>query len=147
MAQLPNVFKASEHEKMSSNFEPLPAGWYLAEIVKSEILETKAKNGNKYIKLRFKIIDGKFENRLVFNNLNIINSNSIAEEIAKKELATISEICEEDEIDDTDQLHNIPMGIRLTIREATASYPASNEIKEYCSEADFSSKDSASNPF
>lgn len=148
MAELPSVFNAANNEKMGS-FEPIPAGWYSAEIIRSEMMDTKAKNGNKYLKLRFKILDGDYEGRYVFNNLNLINQNQQAVEIAKKELASICESCEVDEISDSEELHNVPIGIRLTIREANAQWPASNEIKEYCSEADLSGKHASddSSPF
>lgn len=129
MAMLPSVFNAKDSEKMT-DFTPLQPGWYEAEIVKSSIVDTKAGTG-KYIKLQFKTTyNGK--PRFVFTNLNIINPNPIAEEIAKKELATICEACGVDEIEDTADLHNIQIGIRITIKPATAQWPAGNEIKSYC---------------
>ena len=50
MAMLPSVFNTDDHEEMTG-FEPLPVGVYLAEIVKSELKDTKAKDG-KYLSLQ-----------------------------------------------------------------------------------------------
>ena len=47
MALLPNKFNASKGEKLGS-FTAIPAGTYLAQIVKSEMKDTKNRDG-KYL--------------------------------------------------------------------------------------------------
>lgn len=137
MALLPNVFVPEEAESME--FTVLPAGWYPAEIVKSELKDTKLKDG-KYIALKFRItedveIDGeevKSEGRFVFTNLNIINKNETAVRIAQSDLKAICEsIGFEGELEDTVDLHDQDMMIKLTVKPETSEWPAKNEIKGY----------------
>lgn len=129
MAQLPGAFNAKETEKLG-DFSAIPAGDYLAQIEKSELKDTKAGDG-QYIKLHFKVLDGEFSGRWLWTNLNIINKNPVAQEIAEKTLATISEICGQDVVTDTEVLHGCPMIVRVVKREATAQYAEQNDIKGY----------------
>lgn len=50
------------------NFEPIPAGKYLAKLVSAK-LDTFSKSGVKHIKLAFEIIGGNFSGRLLFQNM------------------------------------------------------------------------------
>jgi hypothetical protein len=147
MAMLPDVFNAKEEEKMGS-FEPIPAGWYMASITKSELKNNKAGTG-QYLALQFKIIDGEFAKRLAFTNLNLVHSNSQTVEIARKELASICEAAGIEELEDSSELHGIPMGIRLIIKPGDANWPAKNEIKGYRSEEEQEAKasDEDDSPF
>ena len=138
MAMLPEVFNAKDSEKMSG-FEPLPKGWYLAEIVKTEMKDTKAGTG-KYLTCQFKVLEPEeFAKRYVFNLMNLVNPNQVAVEIAQKELASLCEACGLDEIEDSTELHGIPIGIQLKIKPGDANYAAKNEIKQYCAESDIPS--------
>ena len=130
MAMLPNVFNSEGKEKMG--FSVLPAGWYEAEIVKSEVKDTKAGTG-KYLMLQFKIINhDEYNGRFIFTNLNLVNPNQTAVQIAEKELATICDACGTNVIEDSAELHDIPLGVKLTVKAETAQWPAKNEIKGYC---------------
>lgn len=136
MAKLPSQFNHEEHEKIG-DFTPIPRGEYLAQVVESEIKMTKkAKESGKpadgqFISLKFKIIQGESEGRILFTNLNIINPNQQAVEIANRELATICEAMGLGPIDETEELHGIPVVIRVEVSPETASQPARNEIKGY----------------
>lgn len=144
MAQLPDVFNAKDNEKMGG-FEPIPAGWYLAEITKSEMKDTKAGTG-KYLTCQLKVLDGEFKGRYLFNLLNLINPNQVAVEIAQKELASMCEACGLDEIEDSTELHGIAMAVRVKIKPADANYPAKNEIAAYKVEAEMPESE-GDNPF
>lgn len=133
MAQLPSAFNAQKAEKMN-DFSPIPEGDYIAQIVKSELKKCKptAKDpSGQYIQLQFKIIQGESAGRLLFTNLNIINKNPQAVEIAYKELATIAEACGKPVVQDTQELHGIPMTIKVGLTAATPQRPPQNEIKFY----------------
>lgn len=134
MALLPNVFIPEEAK--SSGFNPIPAGWYEAEITKSELKTTKDKQG-KYIAITFKVLDGEHTDRLIFTNLNIVNKSDIAVRIAQGDLKAICEgVGFEGELEDTEDLHNIPLAIKVSEKPETAQWPAKNEIKGYKSLAD-----------
>jgi len=135
MAQLPSVFNTSDHEEMGE-FTPVPEFIYEAEIAKSELKTTRDKTG-QYLSLQFKILDEdsddhKVNGRYIFKNLNLVNKNQQAVDIAKRELKSICVACGIDgELDDSVDLHNIPMYIRVAVKEATAEWPAGNDIKKY----------------
>lgn len=137
MALLPNVFVPEEAESME--FEVLPGGWYPAELVKSELKTTKDKTG-KYLAFKFKITDDveingeevKSSGRFVFTNLNIVNKNETAVKIAMSDLKAICEsVGFEGELEDTTDLHDQEMYIKLTVKPETSEWPAKNEIKGY----------------
>jgi len=129
MAILPNVFVPEEAE--DNPFAPIAAGWYLAEIIKSELKDTKDKTG-KYISFSFKIIDGDHKDRLIFTNLNIINKSDVAVKIARSDLKAICEaVGLEGDLEDTIDLHNIPLMIKVSIKPESPQWPARNELKNF----------------
>lgn len=129
MAILPDVFNSNDHK----GFEPVPAGWYEASISKSEMKTSKS--GSKYVALTFKIEGGEHDGRLVFNNLNLYHPNKQAAEIAQRELAAICNAVGVESIEDTLDLHNIPMGILIDIQEQ-AGWPPSNRVRRVCASSD-----------
>ena len=133
MALLPSVFVPEEAEDMQ--FTVLKSGWYPAELVKSTLKDTRNKDG-KYLEFQFKIIedanDEKSEGRFVFANLNIVNKNETAVKIAHSDLKAICEaVGFEGDLEDTVDLHNIPLMINVKLKPETPDWPAKNEIKGY----------------
>lgn len=136
MAMLPGVFIPEDAE--DSSFDPIPASWYEAEIKKSEIKKTKDGNG-QYLSLKFEVIEGDRAGRFVFTNLNVVNKSEVAVKIARSDLKKIcSAVGHEGELEDSEDLHGIPMQIKVSVKEETSQWPAKNEIKDYkASEATF----------
>lgn len=138
MAELPSVFNAKDSEKMGG-FEPVPVAWYIAEVTKSEVKDTAAGTG-KYLNLQSKIVEPEeYAGRVFFTLLNLVNPNPTAVEIANKELASLCEACDIDEIEDSVDLHGIPYGVRLKIVAGNANYPPKNQASAYkpASEVEF----------
>lgn len=129
MARLLNSFNASESEKLGS-FTAIPAGTYLAQIIKSELKPTKTGDGS-YLQLVYQILEGDHVNRQIFARLNLQNANVQTVEIAQKTLATIAECCGVDIVEDSEQLHNIPMYINVVVKPQQAQYPEQNDIKGF----------------
>lgn len=114
----------------NASFDPLPAGWYNANITSSEMKPTKDGSG-AYIQLELTILDGQYANRKVFDRLNVQNNSKVAQEIA---YATLSSICHATgviQVQDTSQLHGIPMEVKLSVRPASDGYEAANDVKGY----------------
>lgn len=130
MAQLPSQFNAGDHDKIG-DFQPLPQGEYLMQVVKSEMVETKAKNGQYYLKLEFEVLDGEHSKRKVWSNLNLVNNNPVAVEIANKELATLCDAAGLPGITDSEELHGHPVIGVVRVTPETTQYPASNDIRTY----------------
>jgi len=130
MAELNETFDSSGYDDMRGDFDPLPPGEYLAMVKESDVKSTKKGDG-KYIALKFEIIKGDFKGRFIWTNLNIINPNPVAVEIAQKELATLCRAIGKPVIKMTEELHGIPFTIKLKIKPAKDDYPAGNEPVNY----------------
>ena len=133
MAKLPGTFN-TENVDDSDDFAPIPAAWYPAEIVKSEM-----KNSNKhteqeprqYLNLQFKIIGDSYANRRVFHMLNLVNPSEQTVEIANKQLKKICTSVGLVSVDDSEELHGKPLEIKVAIEEETDDYPAKNVVKGF----------------
>ena len=122
-------FNAEEVEP-SSSFDPIPAGWYQAIISNSEIKATRDGYG-EYLSLTLQIIEGQYENRLVFARLNLKNANDKAVDIARKDLAAICRAVGVMSPQASEELHDIPLMIKVKIRPAQGEYEASNDVGGY----------------
>jgi hypothetical protein len=114
----------------ASDFDPLPAGKYLAVITESEMKETKAGTG-EYLQLTFEIIDGEFKGRHVWARLNLHNPNATAVKIAQAELSSICRAVGVMAPRDSVELHNLPLVITVKCRKRRDIDEITNEIKGY----------------
>jgi len=130
MATIPGGFNAANHEPDMGRPAPLPTGWYNVMITESEMKATKAGTGH-YLELTMKVMDGEHNGRMVWDRLNIDNPNPVAVEIANKTLSAICHATNVHELNDSTQLHGIPVQARVVVREASGGYDASNDIKGY----------------
>jgi len=133
MALLKDSFRTEDAEDVS--FEPVPAGNYLAQIIKSDLKVTSSGTG-EYIALTFEILEDDYTGRKVFSNLNIVNPNEQAVKIAKSQLKQICTACEIEELQDTQELHGIPMRIAVKVRPPQNGYDAQNVINKVYSADD-----------
>lgn len=114
-----------------TGFELLPAGWYNAMIDESDIRPTNNGAG-AYLQLRFSVIAGQYQGRKVFTRLNIRNANQTAQDIAYKQLSAIAHSVGVLQVQDSSQLHGIPLKIRVRIRkDPSGQYEDQNEINGY----------------
>lgn len=111
--------------------EAVPAGQYLAAVQDSTVNPTKAGTG-QILTLTWKILDGQFANRLIFDRINVVNANPKAEQIGQSQLSSLCHAVGVLQMQDTSQLHGIPCSIRVTIRkDESGKYDDSNEVKSY----------------
>ena len=122
-------FRADQIE-VTDSYDPIPAGWYSVVITDSEFKTTSAGTG-QYLKLRFDVIEGEHQGRVLFTNLNLDNPNPKAVEIAQKDLAQICHAVGVMAPDDSTELHDKPLQAKVTIRPARDGYDAQNEVKGY----------------
>lgn len=132
MAQIPGFEDGFPAEEItpSGSFDPVPRGKYVAQIVESELKTTKKGDG-QYISLRFKIIEGDYEGRNVFAQLNMVNPSVEAQRIARQQFSSICHATGVLNPSDTTELHGIPMIINVKIRPGTDVYPPTNDILGY----------------
>ena len=127
MAFLDEEFSIDTLPVSTSNFEPLPEGWYNAAITGAEIKATKANDG-KYIAVKYTITGPTHQGRVIFGNLNIKNASTKAEEIGRMQLGSIMRAIGLAKVTDTDQLIGGNLSIKLVVK--TGEY-SGNEIKGY----------------
>ena len=112
------------------DFSPIPKGEYTAVIVNSEIKTAQSGKG-QYLALEFEIIDGEYNNRKLFNNLNIRHTSEKAQAIAQRELATICRAVGRNTVNDSGELHMKPMTIKVAVTTRKDTGELQNEIKNY----------------
>ena len=129
MAFLNETFDVNELPQGNGNYEPLPPGWYHANITGAELKSTKAGNG-QYIAVRYDITGPTHQGRVVFGNLNIKNASAKAEEIGRQQLGEIMRAIGLVKVTDTDQLIGGSLQIKLEIR-TQEGYEPSNDVKGF----------------
>jgi hypothetical protein len=107
MASLGGTFDATNVEP-SAPIEILPPGKYPVQIVKSEMKDTKAGTG-QLLALEMEIIDGPSKGRKLWENLNLVNPNPQAQEIAQRTLSAICHAVGRLQVSDSEELHFKPM--------------------------------------
>jgi len=127
MAQL--NFDANSVPPSTGQMDPVPAGWYNVMIDESELKPTKDAQGT-YLQLRFAVLDGQFVGRKLFARLNLRNNNPVAQEIAFKDLSAIAHAVGVLHVQDSQQLHGIPLKVKVKV-SAREGYDPSNDITAY----------------
>ena len=111
-------------------FEPIPAGKYLAMITASEMKPNKADTG-RFLELVFTIIEGEHKNRQLWARLNLENPNEIAMKIAQAELSALCRAVGVMTPNDSVELHNLPLVIRVRCKKRKDTDEITNEISGY----------------
>ena len=129
MAQLGGNYVPDPNETEES-FDIVPVGEYIAVICASDYKANKKGTG-MILSLTYEIIDGEFKGRKIFENLNLENENAVASQIAKKSLNSICLACGVQTVQDSAQLHGIPMLLDVGVKAAQGDYDAQNKIKKH----------------
>ena len=112
-----------------NDFEVIPAGEYPAII--TEIEEKPTKDGaGKRLNLKIQIIDGKYQNRTLFDGLNTVNKSAIAQQIGRAQLKSICVALNKPNPKDSSELLNKALMITIKIGKDQQDNPRS-EIKGY----------------
>lgn len=122
-------FDANQVEP-NAPMEAIPADWYTVVITASEEKPTKAKTGS-YLELVMEVIQGEYKGRKLFERLNLNNPNKTAVDIAQGELSSICRAVGVMMPQDSSDLHDRPLQVKVAVKPATEQYASSNEIKDY----------------
>jgi hypothetical protein len=122
-------FDANQVEP-STAFDPIPAGKYLAVITESTMEPNSAGNGS-FLKLVFEIVEGEHKGRLVWERLNVNHPNETAVRIANAKLSAICRAVRVMAPQDSEQLHNLPLVIKVRCRKRKDIDEITNEISGY----------------
>lgn len=129
MAFLPAAFDARTVAP-ATELGALPAGEYLVAITDSALEYTKAGDG-QFLKLVFTVLDGPHQHAKVFDRLNIVNRSPTAVEIAQRALSAICHATGVLAIQDSTELHNKPLRIKVSYEPPKDGYSEQNRIKAY----------------
>lgn len=132
------AFKPAEVEEVNTDFSPLPKGEYPVIITESEIAENKSGTGTN-LTLKLVVQDGKYKNRVIFENLCVVHQNPTAQGIAQTRLKQICEAINLGALKDSSQLHNKMLVVNLDVeldKFATDRHPMNepqyrNQVKGY----------------
>ena len=128
MANL-NGFNANEVEP-SSDFDPIPAGKYVAVISDSQMKETK-NNAGEYLELTFQVIEGEYKNRLVWARLCLNHPKETTSKIARGHLSAICKAVGVMTPRDSVELHNLPLVINVKIKKRDDNGELTNEVRGF----------------
>ena len=125
-------FDASQIEP--ADFSALPAGDYAVLISGSEW--KPAKNGGQYLALTLQVLEGAHAGRFLWHNLNLNHSNAKASENAQRELSAICRAAGKFQINDSEELHNIPLIVKVAYVPPKddgngGQWPEKNQIKQW----------------
>lgn len=98
--------------------EPLPPGDYMVEIIEAKELLNK-KNDGSHLSLTFRVTDGDYRKRQHWQRLNLKNTNLVAVEMAKAELASIARAVGNPNVEDSSELCGIPLSITIAHKKRT----------------------------
>ncbi len=128
MADLGN-FNAHDVDP-NTEFDPVPAGQYLAIITESEMKPTKNNNGS-YLQLTLEILEGEYKGRKLWARLNLNNPSDTAVKIARAELSSICRAMNVMTPKDSVELHNLPIAITVKCKKRSDTDDLTNEISKY----------------
>jgi hypothetical protein len=127
MARFDTAFDATGIEPTTA-YEILPAGKYRAQIVESEMRVTR--NGlGQYLWLMLDILEGPHKGRKIFDQLNLVNANPTTVEIAQRTLSAICHATGKLQVNDSEELHLIPMTIQVGVKPPKDGYGEKNTIR------------------
>lgn len=120
-------FNAAQVQPDTGRPDPVPADWYNAMMVASEMKPTKDQSG-AYLEAQCKIVDGPYAGRVIYDRMNLQNANATAVEIGYKRLSAYCHATGVIQVQDSAQLHNIPFRMKVKLKPADGQYEASNEV-------------------
>lgn len=112
----------------SGDRSPVPAGQYKVMISSTEIKETAAKNGGKYIPVGLRILEGPLANKMLFDNVNYLNPNPTAQQIGQERLSAYCHATGVMQLSDTTQLHGRPFQVKVSASEEDEKDKATGAI-------------------
>lgn len=115
--------------KADAGFEVIPAGEYPAIVTKSEMKPTKDGTGQR-LNLTLQILSGQYQNRIVFDGLNVKNKSSQAEQIGRSQLKALCVAVNVPDPKSSEELHSKPFTLKVKIGKDQNGNPR-NEVAGY----------------
>ena len=126
-------FNAKDHDEYLGELPVVPEGKYLAIIESSIEKPVKGNPNNKYLELRFQVVEGAHQGAKLWARLNLVNSNATAVKIAQQELGAICRAVNLPTPNDSADLHDLPLVLSVRVSRRGDTGALRNEIKAYFS--------------
>lgn len=110
--------------------DPIPAANYTVVIVDSEE-KPNAKGTGSYHQFTLEVIDGEHKGRKLWSRLNLNNPNAEAVKIARAELSAICRAVGVMKVNDSCDLHNLPMMVKVGLEKRKDTGELTNVVKGY----------------
>lgn len=124
-------FDAHAPENQSAGFEPLPPGRYDLIVVETDLKPNKKRTGD-VLTLVYEVISGEFKKRKIYNRLNYNHPDAETQKISRGELSRLIKAVGLRQIDDSDEVKNIPFVVDIGVRgKAEDEYGIQNVVKKY----------------
>ena len=127
MANLGTTFDASTVDP-ARPFELLPPGKYVVQIVASEMRVTKDGQG-QYLWLELDVLEGEHTGKKLFDRLNLVNNTPSTVEFAQRTLSAICRAAGRMQVQDSEELHLVPVFADVKIQPPKNGYGESNSIR------------------
>ena len=132
MAQLNREFDSTV-VPAGDPFELIPDGTVVTVVLdQSDMCQTKRGDGQR-LKCEYVVIEGPYEGRRLYENLNLDNPSEKAVKIAERQLASLCAAAGKLKVSDSDELHGIPVLAKIGVEAESNGYPARNKIKSFFS--------------
>jgi hypothetical protein len=128
MANL-NNFNANEVES-TNDFDPIPAGKYAAMITASQMKDAKNGTGS-YLELTFQILEGEYQNRLLWARLCLTHTKEVTSKIARGHLSAICKAVGVLTPHDSAELHNLPLILNVKLKKRTDNGELTNDLRGF----------------
>lgn len=123
-------FDASQVAPDEGRLGAIPAGWYPVAVDETEMKPTSSGDG-AYLNVRFNVLDGPYKNSKVWHRFNTKNASEKAVEIGYKQLSALMHAVKVMKMDRTEQLHNVPLFVKLKFVPPEGQYDSKNEISAF----------------
>lgn len=107
------AFNAAEVEP-SQPYSLLPRGRYVVSIDDSAMKATNNGSG-QYLECRFRVLDGECQGATAYSRFNLVNNNTIAQEIAFREFSSLCRAVGVLQVADSSELHDRPLVIQVDL--------------------------------
>jgi|SRR6516162_3917030 hypothetical protein len=136
-----------EQQEGGSRFQVVPAGDYTAEIIDAVISQPKSRDGHM-LTLIWKISDGDYEGRQIFQQLCYQHSNPTTQDIARRNLKDICiALAINQQVTDPEVFKFKPARVRIGIAsDKYGQFDDQNKIKRVRPLSDAESESSAPSP-
>lgn len=108
--------------------EPIPNGDYVAIITESTMKKTKNGQG-EYLEVVYQLVgEGIYKGRRLWSRHNLVNNNETAVSIAQSELSSICRAVNVLKPNDSLELHNIPLIVKVACRKNKDNDQMTNDV-------------------